>query len=153
VPAALTGSPAARVVPDVAMLADFDSGITYALTDPYSLMYTVFQNGGGTSLSVQLFAATVALAKQRAGNRIGFANPKFYRLANRAINDIVPTPTPESVVFPGAWTDTEDPPGLKLLRPDGTIVPHTLHSAPGFDNVTGLGVPAGEPFLQAVAQK
>jgi subtilase family serine protease len=152
VPAALAGSPAARVVPDVAMLGDFDSGITYALTDPYTLTYTVFQNGGGTSLAVQLFAATVALAEQRAGHRIGFANPKFYRNAHKAFNDIVPTPTPQSIVSPGAWQDTEDPPGLQVLRPDGTIVPHTLHTAPGFDNVTGLGVPAGERFLEAVSE-
>jgi hypothetical protein len=39
-----------------------------------------------------------------------------------------------------------------VQRNDGSIHPHTLHSAPGFDNVTGLGVPNGEQFLQAVAQ-
>ena len=153
VPAALAGSRPARVVPDVAMLGDFDSGINWAITDPYTLTYTVEQNGGGTSLAVQLFAATVALAEQRAGHRIGFANPKFYKAAKEAFRDIVPTRTPQAIVSPGAWTDTEDPANLMVLRPDGTIVPHTLHTAPGFDNVTGLGVPRGEEFLEAIGRR
>jgi subtilase family serine protease len=151
VPTALAGSPPARVVPDVAMLADPDSGVVFALTDPYTLTYTVYQNAGGTSLATPLFAATVALAEQRAGHRIGFANPKFYRLAGSAFRDITPTKSPQSVASIGAWQDTENPAGLQVLLPDGTTVPHTLHSAPGFDNVTGLGVPKGQEFLEAVS--
>ena len=52
----------ARVIPDVAMLADFDSGIKYALTDPTLGIYTFFENGADTSLATQIFAATVVLA-------------------------------------------------------------------------------------------
>jgi hypothetical protein len=91
------------------------------------------------------------LAEQRAGHRLGFANPLFYRVAGRAFRDIAPTPTPQSITHPGVWTDTEDPPNLMVQRNDGSIHPHTLHSAPGFDNVTGLGVPNGEQFLEAVS--
>jgi len=152
VPPVLAGAVPKRVIPDVAMLADLDSGVKYALTDPFLGTYVVFQNAAGTSLAVQIFGATVALAEQRAGHRIGFANPKFYRVASTAFRDIIPTPTPQAIDHPGVWLDTEDPPNLQVLRPDGRIVPHTLHSAPGFDNVTGLGVPAGEQFLQAVSQ-
>jgi subtilase family serine protease len=151
VPAALAGSPAARVIPDVAMLADFDSGVMEGLTDPYSLTYTVYQNSGGTSLATPLIAATVALAEQRAGHHIGFANPKFYKVASSAFRDIAPTKVPRSIAHAGVWQDTEDPAGLLVQRADGTIVPHTLHSAVGFDNVTGLGVPKGEAFLEAVS--
>ena len=164
VPAALAGAVPMRVIPDVAMLGDFDSGVKYALTDPYLGTYTVFANGAGTSLAVQIFGATVALAEQRAGHRIGFANPKLYKVAARALIDITPTKAPQSITedcltgIPegnacpfGQWLDTEDPANLLVQRPDGSIVPHTLHSAPGFDNVTGLGVPNGENFLNAVA--
>ena len=140
-----------RVVPDVAMLADGDTGIRFAYTDPSTGTYTVYRNLGGTSLSTPLFAGTVALAEQRAGHRLGFANPLFYRVSGQAFRDIVPTATPQSITHPGVWTDTEDPPNLQVQRADGTIVPHTLHSAPGFDDVTGLGVPAGEAFLQSVS--
>jgi hypothetical protein len=133
------------------MLADFDSGVRVGVTYPFPGTYVVYRNSGGTSLATPLFAGTMALAEQRAGHRLGFANPLFYRLAGQAFRDIAPTPTPQSITHPGVWTDTEDPPNLNVQRPDGSIVPHTLHSAPGFDNVTGLGVPAGEQFLQAVA--
>ena len=153
VPRELAGNVPMRVIPDVAMLGDFDSGVNFAITDPYLGTYTVYQNNGGTSLAVQIFGATVALAEQRAGHRIGFANPKFYRVASKAFRDIVPTATPQSVAGPGFWEDTEDPPGLMVQRPDGTLAPSTLHSAPGFDNVTGLGVPKGEAFLEAVSGK
>ena len=70
-----------------------------------------------------------------------------------ALRDITPTSTPQSITsVVGGWTDTEDPPNLQVQRPDGSIAPHTLHSAPGFDNVTGLGVPKGEEFLEAMSE-
>ena len=152
VPVTLAGSLPARVIPDVAMLADADSGVYCALTDPLVGSYVVYAGCGGTSLATPLFAATVALAEQRAGHRLGFANPKFYRHALTAFRDITPTQSPQSIAsVVGGWTDTEDPPNLQVMRPDGTIVPHTLHSAPGFDNVTGLGVPKGETFLEVIS--
>jgi hypothetical protein len=152
VPAALAGAKLARVVPDVAMLADLDSGVPLGLTDPFLGTYTVYSNAGGTNLACPLFAATMALAERRAGHRIGFANPKLYKVSSRAFRDIVPTKTPQAIAQPGVWLDTEDPPNLQGQRPDGTTAPHTLHSAPGFDNVTGLGVPKGEEFLEALSE-
>jgi subtilase family serine protease len=151
VPLALAGTPPMRVLPDVAMLGDEDSGGIEALTDPITGVYTLYPNSGGTSLATPMFAGTMALAEQRAGHRLGFANPRLYKVGTSAFHDIVPTPTPQDITHPAVWLDTEDPPGLMVQRPDGSIHPHTLHSAPGFDNVTGLGVPAGEAFLAAVA--
>jgi len=168
VPARLTNSVPMRVFPDVAMLADPDTGVPLGLTDPFIGSYVVQQGWGGTSLATPLFAATVALAEQRAGHRIGFANPRLYRLASRALRDIEPTRIPESVTDVGSfWLDTEDPSGLPVqvgiclnmppnscvidVTTGGPLAPHTLHSAPGFDNVTGLGVPKGEAFLEAVS--
>ena len=151
VPSSLSGLTPMRVMPDVAMLADFDSGVQLGVTWPIPGPYVVYRNGGGTSLATPLIAGAIALAEQRAGHRLGFANPLLYRVSHQAFRDIVPTPTPQSITHPGVWTDTEDPPNLKVQRADGTIVPHTLHSAPGYDNVTGLGVPNGEQFLKAVS--
>jgi len=151
VPSYLAGATPARVVPDVAMLADFDSGVKLGVTYPIPGPYVVYRDAGGTSLATPLIAGAMALAEQRAGHRLGFANPLFYRVAGQAFRDIAPTPTPQSITHPGVWTDTEDPPNLKVQRADDTIVPHTLHSAPGYDNVTGLGVPAGDAFLRAVS--
>jgi len=152
VPSSMSGATPMRVVPDVAMLADGDSGMRLGVTYPVPGTYAVRRNGGsGTSLATPLFAGTMALAEQRAGHRLGFANPLFYRVAGQAFRDIAPTPTPQSITHPGVWTDTEDPPNLMVQRDDGSIHPHTLHSAPGFDNVTGLGVPNGEQFLEAVS--
>jgi subtilase family serine protease len=151
VPSSLAGATPMRVVPDVAMLGDWHSGVQLGYTDPSIGTYYVYQNVGGTSLSTPLFAGTMALAEQRAGHRLGSANPLFYRVSALAFRDIVPTPTPQAIDSPGLWTATEDPPNLQVLRDDGTLVPHTLHSAPGFDNVTGLGVPNGEAFLEAIS--
>jgi subtilase family serine protease len=154
VPSSLAGATPMRVVPDVAMLGDGDSGVSVGVTDQSvtgSPAYFVIRNMGGTSLSTPLFAGTMALAEQRAGHRLGFANPLFYRVSAVAFRDIVPTSTPQAVSSTGLFTDTEDPPNLQVLLDDGTLVPHTLHSAPGFDNVTGLGVPNGEAFLKAIS--
>ena len=153
VPARLAGPAPVRVIPDVAMFGDPDTGFLIGLTDPFTGVFTA-SGFAGTSLSAPLFAATMALAEQRAGHRIGFANPKLYKFGNVAFLDIKPTREPQSVgSVVGGWTDTEDPPNLQVQRPDGTTVPHTLHSAPGFDNVTGLGVPKGEEFLEAIGRR
>jgi subtilase family serine protease len=153
VPAPLAGTPARRVTPDVAMLADFDSGVMLGVTDTTSGAYTVWANAGGTSLATPLFAAAVALAEQRAGRHIGFGNPTFDRAAPGSFFDIAPTPSPQSITHATLWTDALDPAVLLVQRPDGTLATHELHSAPGFDNVTGLGVPNGQAFLKAISGK
>lgn len=153
VPRSLAGATPMRVIPDLAMLADPDSGMQCGVTDPSTGTFAVYRNCGGTSLSTPLIAGTMALAEQRAGHRLGFANPLLYGVPRRVFRDIVPTPTPQAIAYPGYWTDTEDPSNLTVQRPDGTIVPHTLHSAPGFDDVTGRGVPAGEAFLRSVSAR
>jgi subtilase family serine protease len=159
VPPALAGSPAVRVLPDVAMFADFNTGFYEGITDPFgSGVYEIFGNGG-TSLSTPLFAASMALVQQRAGHRIGFANPRLYH-SKHAFRDIVPPEPPIAVNDPAipafsipSTTVTLDPANLQVavgVLPDGItliLVPHTLHSAVGFDDETGLGAPAGERFL------
>ena len=66
VPVSLAGAPPSRVIPDVAMFADADSGVWIGLTDPLLGIYQLKPHWAGTSLATPLFAATVALAQQRA---------------------------------------------------------------------------------------
>jgi subtilase family serine protease len=139
VPAALATIPgaAARVVPDVAMLADPMTGFVIGLTGRSgSYGEEVI---GGTSLASPLFTATIALAQQNAGRSFGFANPLLYQASQQgALRDIQPGASPEAVAVPGGVVTTFEYPNL------------AIHTAVGYDNETGLGVPDGESFLSAM---
>jgi subtilase family serine protease len=130
----LPGAPA-RVVPDVAMLADPITGFTIGQTVDGVYAESVT---GGTSLACPLFAGTMALVEQKATKPIGFANPRLYKRRATAFRDITPTATPQAVALPGGIMVTLGYPGL------------TINAAPGYDNVTGLGAPDGENFLRAL---
>ncbi|MBX6420721.1 MAG: S8/S53 family peptidase [Nevskia sp.] len=110
---ALTGS-AARLVPDVAMDADPNSGAL------------VINGGGttqvgGTSLAAPLAAGTWTRAQSAHGNALGFAAPLIYA-ANGA------TPTPYHDVTSGS--------NAGLL---GGLLGGCCSAGPGYDEVTGLG--------------
>jgi subtilase family serine protease len=139
---------ARRIVPDVSMVADPVTGMlvgqTFAL--PTGGVYVEFATGG-TSLSAPLFAGVQALAQQRAGHALGFANPAIYRAAaSGGFRDV--TDTPPGVTTPLAAVHT-----VTTVSPTGqvttTFVLATLGRAQdtglattvGFDNVTGVGSP------------
>lgn len=139
VPTSLAALPGAnaRVVPDVAMLADPTTGFLIGRTNRKG----VYVEGviGGTSLACPLFAGTMALAQQRAGHPFGFANPALYRaLARKAFRDITPDRTAEPVAARPGVVRTFD------------LDTQTIRSARGYDNVTGLGVPDGTRFLDGL---
>jgi hypothetical protein len=79
----------------------------------------------------------MALAEQRAGRRIGFANRAVYAASKRALRDVVPSAHPPVALAP-----------VRIVGFDYAGL--TIHTAPGFDDVTGLGVPDGEAFLSAL---
>jgi subtilase family serine protease len=126
----------ARALPDVAMLADPLTGFIIGQTDPASGQY-IEGAIGGTSLACPLFAATVAVAQQNAGKKLGFANALFYKKRATAFRDIKPAEVPQAVALPGGIVATIDYQGL------------SIKTAAGWDNVTGLGVPNGKDFLKA----
>jgi subtilase family serine protease len=133
------GAPA-RVVPDVAMLADPTTGFLIGMSGGIG---TYAESPiGGTSLSCPLFSATMALAQQNAGKKFGFANALLYKKRASAFRDIVPLSTPEAAVVPtpyyGDALVTFEYPGI------------SIHTAGGYDNVTGIGVPDGSAFLKAI---
>ncbi len=143
-----------RVVPDVAILGDPNTGMLIGQTQTFSdgVAFDVLRIGG-TSLSSPLFAGVMALADQRAGYAHGFANPALYRLYHS-----------------GAYTDVTAGGALAMVRvnyangenaADGTSTsarviddPNlTIHTGVGYDNVTGMGTPWGPTFLSLMGAR
>ena len=141
-----------RVVPDIATVGDPNTGMLVGETQIFpkgSARYGEYRIGG-TSLSCPLMAGIMALADQRAGTPHGFANPALYALAGTgAVRDIVDPATTMAVVRANYVNDVNAKQGvyyvLRSLNQTGT-----LQTIPGYDDVTGIGSPNGEAFLQAL---
>jgi subtilase family serine protease len=153
-----------RVVPDVAMLGDPNSGFLMGQTEDFSayanplgydLPTDTVKFGqyriGGTSLSSPLFAGMMALADQAAGTHHGFANPALYKLYRGAsFRDITAPKSKVGVVRTDYVNNTNAAGGLQMvLRGAGDT--GTLTSAVGYDDSTGLGSPNGVSFLAGLA--
>ena len=130
----------ARVIPDVAMLADPATGFLIAQTDPQFgyLEYAV----GGTSLAAPLFAGVIALAQQNARASYGFINPALYKASKKsgAFRDITALDTAYAVA--GRY----NPEVATFDNEQG----QSIHVGPGYDTITGLGEPNGAAFLKAM---
>jgi len=135
---------------------------------------------GGTSLSTPMFSGVWAIANQAAAARgqglLGQAAPLLYQLPRTAIIDVnVPTSAASNNVT-GTIFDPPNPPqhfsADALATPQEPTRPYvsalfhsptstrwdvftfgtdsSLSTNPGWDNVTGLGTPNGNNFIQAV---
>ncbi len=138
-----------RVVPDVAMVGDPYTGmeIGFTQTFPNGVYYSEYSIGG-TSLSVPLFAGVMAIADQKAGMRHGFANPALYRIAGTsAYHDIVNPPHPVAVVA-RSYANGLNAAGGYHVRLASFNRTGTLHTRPGYDDVTGMGTPRGAAFFE-----
>lgn len=141
-----------RVVPDVAADGDPSTGFIVGITQrfPGGDHYGEYRLGG-TSLSSPLFAGIMALADDAAGFAHGFANPALYGLAgSSAFNDIVSPARTQSVVRTD-YANGLSPKGgllyaLRTMNQTGTI-----HTRPGYDDVTGNGTPHGQEFLDGLS--
>jgi len=143
-----------RAVPDVAMDGDPTTGMLVGETQTWldgSVSYDTYRIGG-TSVSCPLFAGLMALADQRAHHAHGFVNPLLYSLSgSRAFRDIVDPPTTMAAVrvdFANGESAT-DGTVVSLRTMDQT---GTLHTIPGYDDVTGMGSPRGAYFLAALSR-
>lgn len=156
--------PLGRVVPDVSMVGDSNTGFLIGLQEnfsqdanPLSLPLPTDQTKygeyrlGGTSLSSPLMAGVMALADQAAGKPHGFANPALYAArAAGAFRDVTAPAAPVAVVRTNFLNATNGDGGTEtLLRTLGQT--GTLTSQPGYDDATGLGSPQGLAFLSALA--
>lgn len=154
-----------RVVPDVAMDADPQTGMLIGETQAFPATggrpagnYYGEYRIGGTSLASPLFAGMMALADQASGRTIGFANPTLYGTVKSdgyvgsshrsgAFHDV--TRHPFSSVRVNYNNGIDDTAGTsRFLR--YTDQTGTLHTTPGYDDVTGIGTPDGINFLSDV---
>jgi subtilase family serine protease len=147
------GGARARTVPDLAMVGDPNTGIIVGVSQafPDGVRYGEYRIGG-TSLAAPLVAAMELLADQHAGMHHGFLNPALYRLAGTgALRDVVALEAPLAAVRVD-YTNRLDASGglVQSLRTLGQT--HTLHTAHGYDDVTGLGTPRGMAFIEALGR-
>jgi subtilase family serine protease len=146
-----TGNQRGRVVPDISMLGDPSTGFLVGQTQtfPDGVAYGEFRIGG-TSLSSPLFAGLMAVADQAVGVRHGFINPTLYLVTSRtgAIKDIKHENNAVVRVDYANGLDAADGIIRSVRSLDFTGL--TIHTTPGYDNVTGLGEPAGALFLLAI---
>jgi subtilase family serine protease len=130
-----------RLLPDVAGLADPLTGFTTRVPGPDGPVYRTI---GGTSLATPSIASLVAMAKARSGRRVGLATPWLYRLAGTpALRDVTP---PNA----GVWSATAL--GEGQTWPETVVTwdrrPQSLVSGPGWDPLTGTGLPGGAAFFE-----
>jgi subtilase family serine protease len=148
------GGKPARVVPDVSLVGDPNTGMLVGQTQtfPDGVRYGEYRIGG-TSLSSPLMAGVMALADQQAGMHHGFANPALYaQYGTPAYRDTVAPDQPIAVVrndFVNG-VDAGDGIATSLRTFDQT---QSLHTTPGYDDVTGVGSPNGQRFLSALAAR
>jgi subtilase family serine protease len=144
-----------RVVPDVAMDADPYTGgllVGETMTFPHhGGVHYIEAEEGGTSLASPLFAGVMAVADQAAGGPLGFANPLLYSVGGTfAYHDIVGPShriAAAATVF-NNYFDASDGRDFQLAIANKDT---SLRTRIGYDNVTGLGSPRGQAFLDAVS--
>jgi subtilase family serine protease len=128
--AKLNGKTAMRVIPDVSMDADPETGLIIDYAGG-------FYQYGGTSLSCPLMAGLQAVASQNRIFPIGFANPLLYTLSQTgvAFHDITNPKAPIGMASQSGKT-------LFTLGLDSSLT-----MAKGYDDATGIGSPNGSWFL------
>lgn len=143
-----TGGNKGRVVPDISMDGDPNTGMLIGETQtfPDGVYYDQYRIGG-TSLSSPLFSGVEAVANQLDHFDHGFVNPVLYKFTSRtgAINDVRHVGGGVVRVDYVNGVDASD--GLTVSVRTFDYQGLTIHTTPGYDDVTGLGVPNGLAFL------
>jgi subtilase family serine protease len=169
---ALFGTTPTRVIPDISMDADAQTGMLIGLHETFpdgSSQYGQFKEGG-TSLASPLLAGVVADADQAAGGPVGFLNPTLYKIHHEpgAVKDILAPPDPKSAATIRVdYANTQDATdgyivSLRVLDYEGPETycdgtgncatrNVTVNAAHGYDGLTGLGSP-GLSFITDLAK-
>jgi subtilase family serine protease len=152
------GSTPMRVEPDVSMEADPATGFLEGETQtfPDGVYYDQYRIGG-TSVASPLFAGLVARADQVAGRSLGFVNPNLYSLYRRpgAFYDILPAgkqdqsradfvnsvDASQGFLYTTRIIDYEGQEEFCDENNNCSDRNVALATAPGYDNMTGLGAP------------
>lgn len=146
-----TGNTKGRVVPDISAIGDPNTGFLVGQTQtfPDGVYYDQYRIGG-TSLASPVFAGIMAVADSFDHFHHGFINPVIYKLTSRtpAISDVKHV---DAAVERVDYANSTDASGglltsVRTLDYQGL----TIHTTPGYDDVTGLGSPNGLLFLLLV---
>lgn len=162
---AFNGSVPYRVLPDISMDADIQTGMLIGLTQvfPHGTSYSQYKIGG-TSLASPLFAGVIADADQKAGASLGFLNPLLYKADTQtpaAFADILAPADPRAAAeIRVDYGNGINPAGGYALRMETTNYegPETycdatgncatrnvsLTTTKGFDSMTGIGTIGGQ---------
>jgi subtilase family serine protease len=148
----VAGSASGRVVPDVSMVGDPNTGFLEGQTQsfPDGNYYDEYRIGG-TSVSSPLFAGYMAVADQLAGHAHGFVNPALYAAGTGVYHDVAASPSdPLGDVRVDYANGVDASDGLLYsVRTFGDTL--SLNSVPGYDDATGLGTPTSA-LLTALSQ-
>ena len=138
-----------RVVPDLSMDGDPTTGMLVGETQTNlngTVKYGEYRIGG-TSLSSPLLAGYMALANQAAAARVGFINPALYALSgNSAIRDIR-SPRSQIAALRNDFNNGANAAAGTTISLRSFNFDTSLRTTPGYDNVTGLGVPGANASL------
>ncbi|MGC9541099.1 S53 family peptidase [Streptomyces sp. UG1] len=138
-----------RVVPDIAAIADPNTGFlvgqTQTMPDGRTRAYDEYRIGG-TSLAAPVIAGVQALAQEAHGGRpLGFANPAIYaRYGSTAYHDVTDDPTGSGLAVARVdFVNGYDATGGLATSVRSLGKDSSLSAVKGYDDVTGVGTPAG----------
>ncbi|MYX26144.1 S8 family serine peptidase [Streptomyces sp. SID8381] len=136
-----------RVVPDIAAIADPNTGFLVGQTQTFpdgTQRYSEYRIGG-TSLAAPVIAAVQALAQEaRGGKAIGFANPSIYsKYGSKLYHDVVDKPTGKDLAVARVdFVNGVDASGGLTYSVRSLGKDSSLKAVKGYDDVTGVGSPA-----------
>ncbi|HEX7738038.1 MAG TPA: S53 family peptidase [Marmoricola sp.] len=141
-----------RTVPDISMPADPNTGMVVGETQEFpDGTYWDTYRIGGTSLASPLLAGVDAVAGQKAGHPLGFANPLYYSmLGSNALHDLRAPSSPVYQVRTDYVNGLDASDGYKFQLQTIDDQSSTLHDVRGYDDETGVGSPNGTAFFNAV---
>ncbi|MFI5682430.1 protease pro-enzyme activation domain-containing protein [Streptomyces sp. NPDC051636] len=136
-----------RVVPDIAAIADPNTGFKVGQTQTFpdgSQQYSEYRIGG-TSLAAPVIAAVQALAQEaRGGKALGFANPAIYaKYGSKVYHDVTDNPTGKGLAVARVdFANGYDAADGLLTSVRSLGKDSSLSAVKGYDDVTGVGTPA-----------
>jgi subtilase family serine protease len=131
-----------RAVPDIAAVADLDTGMLTGYTSSDDGQYKT-QVNAGTSLAAPLIAGLVADAQQGQRTSLGFTNPLIYRLyGTHGFHDVLPQQN-LAAYTPANGTDSAS---VDVFDSQDSAETDQV-TAKGYDTVTGVGTPNGLAFI------
>ena len=111
---------------------------------------------GGTSLASPLFAGFLAVTSQAAGTRQGFINPKLYNTTKtkpgQLVADVAGNPLGDAGNVRPDYANGLDSSGGILYSVRTFNQDSSLTTGPGWDDVTGFGVPTPR-YIQNFSKK